>query len=100
MTECCATMQAQIDLVCATHSELSQCPDSIVAKLTLTEEPAPVYGLRVHDGGGSFLQIEFCPWCGRNLLPVMEKLEADLQALAHVRSLVAGLPGVDASDRE
>jgi hypothetical protein len=25
------------------------------------------YGIRVLDGGSSFIVINFCPWCGKNL---------------------------------
>jgi hypothetical protein len=25
------------------------------------------YGIRVLDGGTSFIQIRFCPWCGQTL---------------------------------
>jgi hypothetical protein len=25
------------------------------------------YGIRILDGGTSFLEIEFCPWCGTRL---------------------------------
>lgn len=25
------------------------------------------YGLRIHDGGTSYVQIDFCPWCGNRL---------------------------------
>lgn len=96
MSECCTQMQTQIDWVCPEHPDLSECADCIVGKWEGGRRgmPQPTYGLRIHDGGDSFLQIEFCPWCGRNLLPVMEKLQADLQALGHVRNLVAGLPGI------
>jgi hypothetical protein len=25
------------------------------------------YGIPIHDGGSSFIEIEFCPWCGAKL---------------------------------
>ena len=25
------------------------------------------YGLIIHDGGGSFVAINYCPWCGKKL---------------------------------
>lgn len=25
------------------------------------------YGIKIWDGGSSFIQIEFCPWCGERL---------------------------------
>jgi hypothetical protein len=26
------------------------------------------YGLYVHDGGSSVIEILYCPWCGKKLL--------------------------------
>ena len=28
------------------------------------------FGIPIHDGGSSFLKINFCPWCGENLIAV------------------------------
>jgi hypothetical protein len=83
-------MQAQIDATCRDHPELSQCADSVVGKWPGGRNgmPEPTYGLRVHDGGDSFLQIEYCPWCGQSLLPVQVKLEKDLRGLSHLRRLL------------
>ena len=25
------------------------------------------FGIPIHDGGSSFIKINFCPWCGKNL---------------------------------
>lgn len=25
------------------------------------------YGIIIHDGGSSYITIEFCPWCGKRL---------------------------------
>ena len=25
------------------------------------------YGIPIHDGGNSYIEIEFCPWCGTRL---------------------------------
>jgi Domain of unknown function (DUF6980) len=38
-------------------------PDALVAYLPKFDE----YGLVVHDGGSSIVQIHFCPWCGTRL---------------------------------
>ena len=27
------------------------------------------FGIRVEDGGDSFIQLNFCPWCGNKLPP-------------------------------
>jgi hypothetical protein len=26
-----------------------------------------VYGIPIHDGGASYIQIHYCPWCGKYL---------------------------------
>ncbi|WP_445669265.1 DUF6980 family protein [Niallia sp. FSL M8-0099] len=39
------------------------CPD----KLILFDEKDHDYGLFIHDGGTSSIEIEFCPWCGSKL---------------------------------
>ena len=38
-------------------------PDALIAYLPKFDE----YGLVVHDGGSSMVQIQFCPWCGTRL---------------------------------
>jgi hypothetical protein len=58
---CCDKMRAQLDLVCPDHADLANCPDSLIVRASWG------YGLRVHDGGGSAIQIGFCPWCGASL---------------------------------
>jgi len=39
--------------------------DVLVAYLPKFDE----YGIVVHDGGSSMIQIHFCPWCGTRLPP-------------------------------
>lgn len=36
-------------------------PDAIVRYTKKTKE----YGIPIHDGGTSFIKINYCPWCGR-----------------------------------
>jgi hypothetical protein len=60
---CCDDMRWQLEFRCADHADLSDCPDSLVVVL---ENPAR-FGIRVHDGGTSFVAIRYCPWCGANL---------------------------------
>ena len=49
---------------CDAHKSPSDCPDSLIAY----NEGRHAYGLIVHDGGSSFISIQFCPWCGAELL--------------------------------
>ena len=64
MTFCCAQMRYHLEYTCELHPDLSECPDSLV----FHSPDTGVFGLRVHDGGGSFITIRYCPWCGTNLL--------------------------------
>ena len=56
-------MRAQVELVCPQHPDPSDCPDHLVRYLPVFRE----YGLLIHDGGSSFVRIQFCPWCGSRL---------------------------------
>jgi hypothetical protein len=60
---CCDDMRQQLEFRCADHADLSDCPDSLVV---LLENPTR-FGIRVHDGGSSFIAIRHCPWCGAHL---------------------------------
>lgn len=40
-----------------------QCPDALIEHVSKYDE----YGIVVHDGGSSMVQILFCPWCGTRL---------------------------------
>jgi hypothetical protein len=64
MTYCCDQMARQLQHTCEAHSDLRDCPDSLVIHLQDTGQ----FGLRVHDGGNSFITIRHCPWCGTDLL--------------------------------
>ena len=54
-------MELQFKFSCSTHNDPYDCPDALVVKHKRT------YGLIVHDGGNSFVQILHCPWCGKRL---------------------------------
>ena len=55
-------MKAQIEHKCETHDPFD-CPDKVVVRVTDTEGRG--YGLPVHDGGSSYIRINYCPWCGQ-----------------------------------
>ena len=59
---CCDKLRSQLNWACPDHSLPSDCPDAFVGRMG-----SRGYGLYVHDGGSSLLQIYFCPWCGANL---------------------------------
>jgi nitrite reductase/ring-hydroxylating ferredoxin subunit len=60
---CCESMRAQLEAVCATHSSAADCPDRLVGRFGVKG----TYGLYVHDGGSSYVGINYCPWCGERL---------------------------------
>ncbi len=70
LTPCCERMSLDLNNVCDQHTDRAACPDAMIA---------PVrggFGLYVRSGkkgyGTSVIQIDYCPWCGRNLPPIGE----------------------------
>ena len=60
---CCEPMEEALKLECSQHADVFECPDSLVYYSDRSNE----YGLIVHDGGTSYIVIEYCPWCGAKL---------------------------------
>src|SRR5580700_6803620 len=58
---CCERMDWDLDQKCDMHKNRYDCPDFLIAVVR------GGYGLIVHDGGSSVIQINFCPWCGAEL---------------------------------
>src|SRR5688572_13621245 len=56
----CHDMLYHINLECAEHGDA--CGDRIVRRMC-----DGTIGIIVHDGGGSVIEIRFCPWCGSRL---------------------------------
>lgn len=54
-------MGDDLNRVCLVHSNREDCPDSFIAEMN------GGYGLMIHDGGSSAVEIAFCPWCGAAL---------------------------------
>lgn len=59
---CCEKLRLQLNWTCTDHAEASDCPDALIGLFG-----AGRYGLYIHDGGSSLLEIHFCPWCGTRL---------------------------------
>lgn len=57
-------MNADLHSECSIHEDRTDCPDAFIAEMN------GGFGLMVHDGGSSAVEISFCPWCGAKL-PVM-----------------------------
>jgi hypothetical protein len=60
---CCDEMAEAVTWMCAQHTDRFECPDALVHYSPQTGD----YGIIIHDGGTSFVQIHFCPWCGTKL---------------------------------
>lgn len=63
MEHCCNQMNQRLTLECEEYNNGFQCPDVLVNYIPKFDE----YGLIIHDGGSSFIEISFCPWCGSKL---------------------------------
>ena len=68
---CCERMSADLQHRCDVHPDRSECPDAFIAKVQ------GGYGLMVHDGGSSVVEIAFCPWCGSKLPPIARLILED-----------------------
>jgi hypothetical protein len=60
---CCEEMRRQVERRCDQHPDRFDCPDCLVTYSPRRRE----YGLIIHDGGSSWVVIQFCPWCGSEL---------------------------------
>jgi hypothetical protein len=58
---CCDRMNLDLSQKCDIHEDRSDCPDALIAFID------GGYGLRIHDGGSSYIEIKYCPWCGSKL---------------------------------
>jgi len=56
-------MVEAVNFTCTDHKGRFDCPDCLIHYAQKTRE----YGIIIHDGGASFLTIQFCPWCGQKL---------------------------------
>jgi hypothetical protein len=54
-------MDYDLSRKCEAHETRADCPDALVAAVE------GGYGLIVHDGGSSVVEINFCLWCGSRL---------------------------------
>jgi hypothetical protein len=63
---CCDRMDHDLNQSCDVHEGRFNCPDALMALVR------GGYGLIVHDGGSSFIEIAFCPWCGSRLPKIGE----------------------------
>jgi hypothetical protein len=57
-------MRSNVEMRCDEHPDPFDCPDNLVWHSADHDR----HGLIVHDGGGSYIAIQYCPWCGSGLL--------------------------------
>jgi hypothetical protein len=48
---------------CEEHPNPFDCPDHLI----YFDATKRTYGLIVHDGGSSVIEIAHCPWCGKRI---------------------------------
>jgi len=60
---CCESMNFWANYKCPEHSNIFECPDNLVT----FDSKSKSYGLIIHDGGSSSIEMKFCPWCGANI---------------------------------
>lgn len=63
MEFCCKDMKNNIDKNCDIHNNCFECPDTLI----YYNEKFDEFGIIIHDGGESYVNINFCPWCGERL---------------------------------
>lgn len=56
-------MEKRVEFVCVEHLSPFECADNLIYYSHTFDE----YGLIIHDGGSSFITIDFCPFCGTKL---------------------------------
>ena len=69
---CCSRMAADLNQSCKQHADRAFCPDALI------DQVRGGYGIIVHDGGSSVIEIAFCPWCGAKLPAIGELDLSDL----------------------
>ena len=57
---CCNLMKYHTTNHCTIHKSPYECPDCLV----IYDEENQCYGIIIHDGGNSYIRINYCPWCG------------------------------------
>lgn len=58
---CCTEMGQRLDVTSSEYDDPFDNPEALVHYSPRFDE----YGLIIHDGGRSVVEIAFCPWCGR-----------------------------------
>lgn len=60
---CCDSIDYWANYKCSDHADIFECPDNLVT----FDRESKRYGLIIHDGGSSSIEMKFCPWCGTSV---------------------------------
>lgn len=60
---CCEMMKNNSEFSCKSCKNEFDCPDTLIYHSKKNKE----IGIIIHDGGSSYLKINYCPWCGTRL---------------------------------
>ena len=61
--KCCKKMEYHTTNHCTIHDNPFDCPDCLV----FYDDTRNAYGIIIHDGSESYVEINYCPWCGKRL---------------------------------
>lgn len=59
---CCEDMRYHATNHCPVHDSPYECPDWLIVR-----DDEGDFGIVIHDGGTSCVEIRYCPWCGTRL---------------------------------
>jgi hypothetical protein len=60
---CCSDLEYHLNSGCEHHGTGHDCGDRVITRTNRG------FGLPIHDGGSSYIEIWFCPWCGTAITP-------------------------------
>jgi len=60
---CCELMKENSEFSCKSCKDEFECPDTLIYYSKKKHE----FGIIIHDGGTSYIKIDYCPWCGTKL---------------------------------
>lgn len=60
---CCEDIEKYVEYECTTHKNIFDCYDHLFIYNKIYDE----YGVIIHDGGSSYIAINYCPFCGAKL---------------------------------
>ena len=74
MELCCDLLEEHLNKTCGQHESPHDCDTVIVGPPVMKR-----WGLPVHDGGHSYIQIKFCPFCGSALMSSLDVLRVGVR---------------------